>query len=1063
MAKSDLPPDGFVDTTDAPPDGFVDTSNDAPPDGFVDEQQKPPVLSRIADAIKSGWSAFEGGVQFVGRKVNQAAESPAGRAFLGPQYNDPAKEWSELGDQTAETLGEKFPKHPIAAAAAGFAVSSIPDVALAFVGGGEEIGNAAKGMVPEAGLTSVGEKVAQGVAKVESVASAADNVIKLPTGEVRILDTTKVPQPLVAKLEQSKQVAANLEGRLTKATNSLEDFTKNGTDGLTISAREQEWTNRLADMKSEHADLRRQVQASLFENNMEPKSKAYVEKLTEAHSKKEALVKQYDELTPVGDKEQKILDQIAEKRTSLQNELRDASTANYADQAIDRLSSSKLTEANGTTAQAKVNKIQSKMNVLDLIEQKAHKQFEANFQAKKQSLAQNINKTETDISELGRTFGSQREKSLVAMRDKTNTLEADIAAMETKYRVNRLEKFNKQKDKLTEIAAHAENDLRKLGFTSKDIQDGFVKFVRGDAAGSRMVNMAKQGNVISKDLYDGLVAAPDISGMSADFGQFTTNFDELDKMTKGAWSREVKQDLYNKSIQSYEISNHFLQKVNNLMEKHGLTDADGHTFTRYVEGEISAPPGREAAFAAAKDDMRLVTDEALDLRNARRTQRGEETIARRDNYITSAQEQSLKDDLYVPAKEAMKSQYAKKKTAEFGFDQQRQDLIPEDMRIGAFDVIKMYTTKTAREVSLSDSVEKLRALAEIAQKSKKPNMANYFNSVADRITGEAFTNAVKNMAISAEKSKVLNKMMELGGNYAANVVNQLGAGLNQINSVMLASKDIGIGRAILSVTDGFATELKEQILKATSNPTYESFATENSKVLRLVQARETAQALRTAKKFGPLASVNDWIFKYFNDSLYKGVFNQSYKAARNSGYAHSVAVKVADAVVEKSQGIFEDALKPAMVSSHHPLLQLAAPLQTAVMNTFNVLKNDVVFAKLTAVEKAATVGRMVATGAATNAMIALATGKKPSAPDAIPFFRMAQLGIGGIFSPLAKLAQGQPMQAAEQALLLTPQMRKLGGLQTMKTVKGAAQLIKGDTMDPRVLIFGPKPKEKSGD
>jgi hypothetical protein len=80
----------------------------------------------------------------------------------------------------------------------------------------------------------------------------------------------------------------------------------------------------------------------------------------------------------------------------------------------------------------------------------------------------------------------------------------------------------------------------------------------------------------------------------------------------------------------------------------------------------------------------------------------------------------------------MKSQYIKKKSAEFGFDQPRQDLIPEDMRMGAFDVIKMYTTKTAREVSLSDSVEKLRALAEVAQKSKKPNMANYFNSVADQ-------------------------------------------------------------------------------------------------------------------------------------------------------------------------------------------------------------------------------------------------------------------------------------------------------------------------------------------
>jgi hypothetical protein len=1034
---------------------------DDQPDVIPLDEPKP-TLSKVEDAIKNGWSALKEGWNTAAQadaKLKKTVDYDTNPIGLSDKVGSAIQSgFLTLAEKTSEGLTKKFPNHSGAAVAAGVAVGLLPDAAMLAIGDEGGIENT----VPNAGLTSVGEKIAQNVAKTESVAPIADSVIKLPTGEVKVLDTSKLPQPLVAKLEQSKQVAANLEGRVTKATNALEDFTKNGTDGLSISAREQEWTNRLADMKAEHADLRRQVQVSLFDNNMEPKSKAYVDKLSEMQNKKDALAKQYDELTPIGPKEQKILDGIAAKRTSLQNELRDASTANYADQAIDRLSSSKLTEANGTPAQAKLDKVQAKMNVLDLIEQKAHQQFQDNFQTQKQSLAQSINKAETDITDLGRTFGSQREKSLIAMRDKANTLEADIAEMEAKYRLHRMDKFNKQKDKLTEIAAYAENDLRNLGFTSKDIQDGFVKFVRGDVAGSRMVNMAKQGNVISKDLYDGLVAAPDMSGFEYRVGQFTTNFDQLDKLTKGAWSREIKQDLYNKSIQSYEISNHFLQKVNSLMEKHGLTDADGHTFTRYVEGEISAPPGREAAFAAAKEDMRLVTDEALDLRNARRVQRGEEPIARRDNYITSAQEQSLKDDLYVPAKEAMKSQYAKKKTAEFGFDQHRQDLIPEDMRIGAFDVIKMYTTKTAREVSLSDSVEKLRALAEVAQKSKKPNMANYFNSVADRITGEAFTNAVKGMN-TAISSPLLSKMMELGGNYAANVVNQIGAGINQINSVMLASKDIGVGRAILSVPSGFATELKEQILKATSNPAYESFATENSKVLRLVQARETAQALRTAKKYGPLASVNDWIFKYFNDSLYKGVFNQSYKAARNSGYAHSVAVKVADAVVEKSQGIFEDALKPAIISSHHPLLQLAAPLQTAVMNTFNVLKNDVVFAKLSGTEKAATVGRMVATGAATNAMIALATGKKTSAPDAIPFFRMAQLGIGGIFSPLAKLAQGKPGQAVEQALLMTPQMRMAGGLQTMKTVKGAAQLIKGDTIDPRVLIFGPKPKEKSGD
>jgi hypothetical protein len=265
--------------------------------------------------------------------------------------------------------------------------------------------------------------------------------------------------------------------------------------------------------------------------------------------------------------------------------------------------------------------------------------------------------------------------------------------------------------------------------------------------------------------------------------------------------------------------------------------------------------------------------------------------------------------------------------------------------------------------------------------------------------------------------------------------------LNQINSVMLASKDIGATRAILSVPSGFIElSLRNRFLRPQSNPQYESFATGNSKVLRLVQARETAQALRTAQKFGPIASVNDWIFKYFNDSLYKGVCSTRRTRQRETAsYEHSVAVKVADAVVEKSQGIFEDALKPAAISSHHPLLQLAAPLQTAVMNTFNVLKNDVVFAKLTP-DGESSCGRPHGSHRRSDERddSVEPQARSLSPPDAIPFFRLAQLGIGGdLLSSGGAGPRSLGAVRLQQALLMTPQMRKLGGLQTMKTVSRA--------------------------
>jgi hypothetical protein len=384
-------------------------------------------------------------------------------------------------------------------------------------------------------------------------------------------------------------------------------------------------------MKAEHADLRRQIQAHLFENNLEPKSKEFLTKLEELKMKKEQLANQYDTAPLIGPKEQDLLNKLQDKRTALENELRSASSKQYASDAVDNAFKKPLDQK----VAGKVTEVQQKLNVLDLIEQKAHKEFETKLANTKSRLAQGINKTEADISDLGRGFGSKKEQTLIAMRDKAQGLETQISQLEARYRVNRFEKFNRMRGQADrDCGVCRERSAQPRVHRLKTFRDGFVKFVRGEPAGSKVVSAAEKGNVISKDLYDGLVAAPDISGFNADMGQFTTNFDDLETMTKGAFSREVKQDLYNKSIQSYEISNHFLEKVNGLMEKHGLTDADGHTFTRYVEGEIQAPPGREAAFAAAKEDMRQITDEALDLRNARRVQRGEQPIPRRDNYIT---------------------------------------------------------------------------------------------------------------------------------------------------------------------------------------------------------------------------------------------------------------------------------------------------------------------------------------------------------------------------------------------------------------------------------------------
>jgi hypothetical protein len=221
-----------VNTEDAPPDKFAedgppDTFGDAPPDTF-DNQDAPPDsepksrLKKLADLVQNGWSAFEHGVQVVGKEMEKAKDASGYRTtpqgLLEEGYNAASKVAGTVGEKVAEGLASGVsPKYdplmpgnvgvestpgkgvrlpPVAAAAAGMMVSSTPDILMGVAEPTGTVEGAIENAVPDAGLTGAGEKVAQGLAKAESVAPAADNVIKLPTGEVKILDTTKVPQPL---------------------------------------------------------------------------------------------------------------------------------------------------------------------------------------------------------------------------------------------------------------------------------------------------------------------------------------------------------------------------------------------------------------------------------------------------------------------------------------------------------------------------------------------------------------------------------------------------------------------------------------------------------------------------------------------------------------------------------------------------------------------------------------------------------------------------------------------------------------------------------------------------
>lgn len=208
-------------------------------------------------------------------------------------------------------------------------------------------------------------------------------------------------------------------------------------------------------------------------------------------------------------------------------------------------------------------------------------------------------------------------------------------------------------------------------------------------------------------------------------------------------------------------------------------------------------------------------------------------------------------------------------------------------------------------------------------------------------------------------------------------------------------------------------------------------------------------------------SVPKAVFSYMNDSMNVGTWNQAFKASRKSGYDFKQSVDIADNLVMRTQAIYRDAFRPAVLSSSSKLGQMVAPLSTYVFNAANAITQDVLAGNMTMAEKVQTMAGAAVAGIFTNLLTDVLAGKKKIDPgDFIPLYQPMKYGFGafGVPKQIARDVQGGHYLrgAIKAGAMLTP----YGSAQIPQTIAGVQSILQGKTSgaadDVRAVVFGPQ-------
>lgn len=946
-------------------------------------------------------------------------------------------------------------------------------------------------------FAKVANPVAQRVAKMVTRSMAeGDRIESLIQAEKAAHAAKAVPvvqQPLAEpfkiqgvapKVNEAKTAwlkARKLESTLEETQKELDLIIDKGPMGFDLTPQEQRLTQRIVDAKAKHRELLEQIGLEDFAESTKAKNAEILTKIDDVAARRKALQEQIEAPDVPFTPDPKIEQQraaLAQQRLDFENELKSRGGIG------------------GGKVQEKIAKLQAVEEKLAAREEQLRVAYETKQVQAKTKLREKMTNLDLEQKTLSDQMKTVRERNIEQLKTQAEQLNERVNVLEAGFKMQRMAKYGKRMDELKAAQAAAQKELEALGFKSQDVQERFVNLVKGDVEKLHLpetvtqarlaadpkkfpgLKLADEKNVtVGRSLVEGLSQMDDISHIAQATDQPLYVLDKLDEVSGGAARREIKIPLMDATRKHHELMLQMKQRLDGIQKAHGLADEDSKALKLFIEGKAAAPAGREAAFEAAKADLRKFTDDMLDLRNTQRARHNEPLINHREDYIPNMLEQNVADDLGMSAEEARTAMRLKTNDVNVGYDQRRLDLLEESEQMGAFEAVDAYINKTARAVAMSDEVIKLRSLARVATEQKKPNLAKMFTSMADRLTNDS--TRTSNLAIEAASGGFIKRALwepfkDMTGRYAANVIFTLNGAVNQSLGQILYStyrSPVAAGEAVIS---GVKSQLVEQILKAAIQPKYRDAAMQFKVVrnlaskpegeFRLLEITKDKEALRdflaTDKQVdGFFSKVMKSAFNFMNDAMIRGTLNTEYKLLRQQGYTHKEALAAADEIGARVHAIYADVFKPRVASTESPIGFIISPIQTYTFNAFNALKNDVAFAKLPAAAKAAAIGNTYATTVLFNFGIAALTGRESgSAVDFIPFYRALQFGLSGAIQPLRDAAAGNVKGMAESALLLGP--TRFGGLQTLRTIKGAHGIVTGESTDPRDLLFGPKPRNQ---
>lgn len=584
---------------------------------------------------------------------------------------------------------------------------------------------------------------------------------------------------------------------------------------------------------------------------------------------------------------------------------------------------------------------------------------------------------------------------------------------------------------------------------------------------------------IEKELVEGLLRTPDSGVMPkyvrAPMQGMTFLADTMDKTTNGAFSRYVLKPQLEAEGMFDKLASKYLEENAGIYGKHGITPDQDTAFRLFREGKAAAPKGLEQSFKNASDEYTKVVKSRLDAYNVAAEKIGMPKIDPKnltsEDYVFHTKKMNALMDLNagdirdVP-KDAM---FVRHNDPIFHSYKRRFDAIPEDQLAGAFEALDKYSMNIARVEAYGPMANKFRALARASTDMGKASFAEQFNMIADRLTGDAGVASAAGLQKATgglAKPGLMNLINKEAGVFAKNAVNSASAAIGNLGASVINALYMGPRRAAASMIEGMSKDLFEHVYKAAIDPTYSLMAKKYSKVLPIHGYERPLNFLqRNASAGEKLAnlyqSVPKAFFSYMNDSMNVGTWNQAFKAARKSGYEFKQSVEIADNLVMRTQAIYRDAFRPAVLSSSSKLGQIMAPLSTYVFNSANAITQDVLAGDLTFAEKAQALAGAAAAGIFTNFLTDAMAGKKKIDPgDFIPMWRSMQYGFGALGVPkqvARDIKSGHYLRGAIKAgAMLTP----YGSAQIPQTIAGVESILQGKTEGPidsaRAVVFGPQ-------